>query len=91
MGRGPCQAHPVVGEPLAPHGNAARAPTHTARWDWADLLQEGGGRWLGGRDSNPDSMVQSHVSCRWTTSQSHEASMLADRLHEFKPAVPAAL
>ena len=26
-------------------------------------------RWLGGRDSNPDSMVQSHVSYRWTTSQ----------------------
>src|SRR5437899_4877753 len=25
--------------------------------------------WLGGRDSNPDSMVQSHVSYRWTTSQ----------------------
>ena len=26
-------------------------------------------RWLGGRDSNPDSMVQSHMSYRWTTSQ----------------------
>jgi hypothetical protein len=25
--------------------------------------------WLGGRDSNPDRMVQSHVSYRWTTSQ----------------------
>ena len=25
--------------------------------------------WLGGRDSNPDSMVQSHLSYRWTTSQ----------------------
>ena len=25
--------------------------------------------WLGGRDSNPDTMVQSHVSYRWTTSQ----------------------
>jgi hypothetical protein len=24
--------------------------------------------WLGGRDSNPDTMVQSHVSYRWTTS-----------------------
>ena len=26
--------------------------------------------WLGGRDSNPDTVVQSHVSYRWTTSQS---------------------
>ena len=25
--------------------------------------------WLGGRDSNPDNVVQSHVSYRWTTSQ----------------------
>ena len=27
------------------------------------------GIWLGSRDSNPDSMIQSHVSCHWTTSQ----------------------
>ena len=27
------------------------------------------GNWLGGRDSNPDSMDQNHVSCRWTTTQ----------------------
>ena len=26
-------------------------------------------KWLGGRDSNPDTVVQSHVSYRWTTSQ----------------------
>src|SRR5438477_10335841 len=25
--------------------------------------------WLGGRESNPDTVVQSHVSYRWTTSQ----------------------
>ncbi len=25
--------------------------------------------WLGSRDSNPDSMIQSHESCRWTTPQ----------------------
>jgi hypothetical protein len=25
--------------------------------------------WLGDRDSNPDTVVQSHVSCRWTISQ----------------------
>src|SRR5207247_995515 len=25
--------------------------------------------WLGGRDSKPDTVVQSHVSYRWTTSQ----------------------
>ena len=28
---------------------------------WAD--------WLGSRDSNPNTVVQSHVSCRWTTPQ----------------------
>ena len=35
-----------------------------------DLLVEGNqtGDWLGGRDSNPDTVVQSHVSYRWTTS-----------------------
>jgi hypothetical protein len=27
-----------------------------------------GDSWLGGRDSNPDTVVQSHVSYRWTTS-----------------------
>ena len=26
-------------------------------------------KWLGGRDSNPDTVVQSHVSYRWMTSQ----------------------
>src|SRR3954468_6040570 len=26
--------------------------------------------WLGGRDSNPDNMLQRHASYRWTTSQS---------------------
>jgi hypothetical protein len=30
--------------------------------------------WLGGRDSNPDNVVQSHVSYRWTTSQ-YEAKL----------------
>jgi integrase len=31
--------------------------------------QKGLDTWLGGRDSNPDTVVQSHVSYRWTTSQ----------------------
>ena len=31
--------------------------------------QSGLSAWLGGRDSNPDTVVQSHVSYRWTTSQ----------------------
>src|SRR2546423_15266715 len=31
--------------------------------------QRGLSAWLGGRDSNPDNVVQSHVSYRWTTSQ----------------------
>jgi hypothetical protein len=26
-------------------------------------------RWLGSKDSNLDCMIQSHESCRWTTSQ----------------------
>ena len=25
--------------------------------------------WLGSRDSNPNTVVQSHVSCHWTTPQ----------------------
>jgi hypothetical protein len=28
-----------------------------------------GGKWLGGRDSNPDSQIQSLESYHWTTSQ----------------------
>ena len=31
--------------------------------DWAI----GSSNWLGSRDSNPNTVVQSHVSCRWTT------------------------
>jgi hypothetical protein len=27
--------------------------------------------WLGDRDSNPDTTVQSRMSCRWTIPQSH--------------------
>ena len=44
------------------------APTYTSSFD---LLVKGNetGSWLGGRDSNPDTVVQSHVSYRWTTSQ----------------------
>ena len=30
--------------------------------------------WLGGRDSNPDNVLQRHASYRWTTSQSGCAS-----------------
>ena len=39
--------------------------------DSAKLLKDFAvlGIWLGGRDSNPDTVVQSHVSYRWTTSQ----------------------
>jgi hypothetical protein len=29
--------------------------------------------WLGGRDSNPDNMLQRHASYRWTTSQCRSA------------------
>ena len=45
--------------------------------------------WLGGRDSNPDNVVQSHVSYRWTTSQyqpetpvAQEPSIIANRNHD---------
>ena len=38
--------------------------------------------WLGGRDSNPDSMVQSHVSYRWTTAQCRTL-ILAKSFWEF--------
>src|SRR3989454_8641289 len=43
-----------------------------------DLLVGGNerGDWLGGRDSNPDNVVQSHVSYRWTTSQ-HQSRLSA--------------
>src|SRR5262245_27766668 len=48
--------------------------------------------WLGGRDSNPDTVVQSHVSYRWTTSQcqsrrlsGQELSIIAAGLTLGKP------
>ncbi len=56
-------------ENLSSLGNAG-----AAGWKW--LKDQGSigfcrvsANWLGGRDSNPDTMVQSHVSYRWTTSQ----------------------
>jgi hypothetical protein len=36
--------------------------------------------WLGGRDSNPDTVVQSHVSYRWTTSQYQTARQVLREL-----------
>ena len=51
--------------------------------------------WLGGRDSNPDTMVQSHVSYRWTTSQyqptranGQETPIIANRKREPASASP---
>ncbi len=35
--------------------------------------------WLGSRDSNPNTMVQSHVSCRWTTPQRMSPRILLGR------------
>src|SRR5438046_7073054 len=35
----------------------------------AEIVEGQDLNWLGGRDSNPDTVVQSHVSYRWTTSQ----------------------
>jgi hypothetical protein len=41
--------------------------------DKQKIIQKSGktGRrgWLGSKDSNLDCMIQSHESCRWTTSQ----------------------
>ena len=45
------------------------------------------GGWLGDRDSNPDSMVQSHVSYRWTISQRRRPFILAKAPRDFKPPV----
>ena len=42
--------------------------------------------WLGGRDSNPDTMVQSHVSYRWTTSQRTRPPSLVDPPRDFNAA-----
>src|SRR5687767_3874632 len=42
-----------------------------------------GGGWLGGRDSNPDTVVQSHVSYRWTTSQSGIEQLAAPKLSQY--------
>ena len=38
--------------------------------------------WLGGRDSNPDTVVQSHVSYRWTTSQ-HQSRLSLRENYSF--------
>ena len=40
--------------------------------------------WLGGRDSNPDSMVQSHMSYRWTTSQQDRTTNIAEGLRPLQ-------
>ena len=45
---------------------SAREASRPSR-SWLALQASEG--WLGGRDSNPDTVVQSHVSYRWTTSQ----------------------
>src|SRR5579864_8453992 len=39
--------------------------------------------WLGGRDSNPDTVVQSHVSYRWTTSQCQSRRDCAARTSDY--------
>lgn len=36
-------------------------------------------KWLGGRDSNPDSTVQSRVSYHWTTPQQVGSAKVKDR------------
>src|SRR5262245_58746801 len=58
---------------------AERTPCQCRRglaggWKYSQALMfrafaTGRNGWLGGRDSNPDTVVQSHVSYRWTTSQ----------------------
>jgi hypothetical protein len=43
---------------------------HLIKYKPASPIHQGLAGWLlGDRDSNPDYMVQSHVSCRWTISQ----------------------
>ena len=48
-----------------PVSDASQQPSTTGTKALEDGELE---EWLGGRDSNPDTMVQSHVSYRWTTS-----------------------
>jgi hypothetical protein len=43
------------------------------------------GGWLGGRDSNPDTVVQSHVSYRWTTSHRERALIIEEEPGSVKP------
>ena len=45
----------------SPHGSTAGSKYQSPLGLW---------KWLGGRDSNPDNMLQRHASYRWTTSQS---------------------
>jgi integrase len=45
------------------------APNHRAKTGSKSRDDQELEDWLGGRDSNPDNVVQSHVSYRWTTSQ----------------------
>ena len=67
-----------------PHGLGLEGRMCPASWR-ADRPAGSGGEcvWLGGRDSNPDSMVQSHVSYRWTTAQCR-TPILDKSLGEFK-------
>jgi hypothetical protein len=46
-----------------------RSPDRTEETEPNSFDEEDLDSWLGGRDSNPDNVVQSHVSYRWTTSQ----------------------
>jgi hypothetical protein len=41
--------------------------------------------WLGGRDLNPDTVVQSHVSYRWTTSHRERALIIEEEPGSVKP------
>ena len=47
--------------------------------------------WLGGRDSNPDSQIQSLVSYHWTTSQQGNALYEEKRLVVNRAKSPSAL
>ena len=47
----------------------SEADDHAGCLHRCHYLKVSGSKKLGDRDSNPDTVVQSHVSCRWTISQ----------------------
>src|SRR6476659_2422601 len=54
-------------------GRPPGGPKSASKWNWQLIAVKELGVvtwiWLGGRDSNPDNLLQRQMSYRWTTSQ----------------------